>query len=280
MITSRCFPSLQRMNEMREEYFYVNYRDLDVDIPLEQSVQASLSHKAITLICLPANAFVFGASALGMFGSCLLASLKVSIYIATGEKLTFSTGFSCLSNNLLGSGCHFFRNIGEIGFEYFHRIFSAYQKLNLGCRENWSDFSDWKTLKPIQDLNRCRVALRERTFVSFFLHKVISVISIPANIGGIAASTLGMLVSVAFLLSKISLYVFIGIQIKHSTGFLKNFKIYCVSLEQLSKNIKELGKDFIFLLNGAARLFGMHGTIERVRNFVSNPVQQFSEILT
>jgi hypothetical protein len=282
-VEAPCFPVIQDINDFRELCFEINYDHPDIsnaEVPLPNAIAACIAHKVFSVICIPANLLGVAIATVGTLGSCVLAAMKISVYVFSGHRCTFSTGYNYFSAAARGSFYQIFKTVGENLFEYFYRFTSAFDAVV--CPRNREEIpAEWKTLPLVEDLNRVRTSLREgeREIGKWFLHKLISIINIPANIATSVISAIGISVGAALVTAKVATYIFIGIKIQHSTGFEYFFKSFSVANGQLLRNIGELGKDSIVLVGDVANLLGMQGALERASDFANNAFRRFSEAL-
>lgn len=242
--------------------------------PLIKSVFAELSHKIFSVITVPVNYLSFGIAFTGISCSCLLASIKISIYLFSGYKIKFPTAYSYFSNTLYGSIYHIFATLQEVSYEYYYRITTLYDKVLYNEGPN----SD--TFYLVQKLNDKRIKLHtERSFTNWTLHKLISIVNIPINIGSSIISFAGATLTAPLGITKIALYILLGLQIKGSTGFVF-FGSSCITgIEQTIQNISEICYDHVLLIRDMASFLNMHGAMERIQDFVNNAFARFVEAL-
>lgn len=278
-----CFPVIQDINDSRELCFDINYDHPDIlhaDVPLSNSIAACIGHKVLSIISIPANMIGITVASVGIMGSCLLAAAKISVFILSGQRWNVNTGYRYFSTAGKASFYQLFKTIGENLFEYYFRIISAFDAVVYPTDRN-NNVIEWKTLPPVDLLNRTRNSLRqgEGSVKKWILHKFISVINIPANVVSSVISTFGICLGAALVTSKVAIYLFLGLQIQTSTGLEYFFKSFAVANAELLKNIGELGKDSIMLAADIANLLGFHAVMERARDFASHAFRRFYEAL-
>jgi hypothetical protein len=145
--------------------------------------------------------------------------------------------------------------------------------------------NSWKTIPGVQGLNDLRASYRPenvnqgnpdtRDWLPQLAHKGISLLNIPANMGAMAVSTVGMALATAMITAKVALYVLTGIQVASSTGFKMNGRAFVVSTMEIAYNIGEIGKDSILAVGDVAVLLGMEDVLERAKEFSRNAFQIF-----
>lgn len=283
VVEDSCFPGIQDINDARKYCFNLNYDHPDIanaNIPIPNALAAYGAHKVLSLISVPANIIGISFAAFGALGSCFLAAIKISVFILSGQRWNMPTNFQYYKNAGKASFYQLFKIVGENLFEYYYRTMSAFDEV-IAPRNQESIVTEWKTLPLVEELNRTRNSLveGERTVKKWFLHKLISIINIPANVASSMISAFGICFGAALVTSKVAIYIFLGLRIQIPTGFEYFFKSFLISNTEILKNAGEIGSDAVLVGAKVASLIGMKDTFERAQDFIANLFRRFSEAL-
>lgn len=263
------FPIVNEINQYRVDCFNINYDNTSKNVDALSSVGGWFSHRVLTVLSLPANTAAVAIGITGMGASCLLAALKISVWIFSGHRCEFSTKFWYFADAASESFCHIFRNVYEVAFEYFYRLFNSSEVV---YPAEYGNNGPMKTLPGIEYLNNKRLELRneERSLSLWFKHKSFSIVCIPLNLGAVAVCGAGTVATAVLVIAKVALYVLTGIQIKYPTGcqYLTNATIH--SAYHIVRNIGEISLDSFLIVGDVANLLGMRGALDRARNFAAN----------
>lgn len=276
----RCLPGVRQINNFRVLCHKINYGYPNLDkikLPLTKSIVAGISHRIVTLISVPANIFAIGISLAGMLLSTAIATSKIAIEMIFTHKVRWPTTYSYFRDSTKASCSQIFKNICEIAFEHFYRISRVYEKIIIPL-ENTA-VTRWKTFPIVEELNQARLKLRDRARGPWIAHKVFSFVNIPFNVGAIGISAVGIVVTTAFLVAKVALYVFIAIQIKRSTRFVNFYRAFYISNSEIIKNVREIASDFLFFIRYLSKASGFQGALIRTRDFANNAFNRFYEAL-
>ncbi len=272
------FPIVNEINQYRVDCFNINYDNTSKNVDTLSSFAGWFSHRVLTVLSLPANTAAVAIGITGMGASCLLAALKISVWIFSGHQCGFSTKFWYFADAASESFCHIFRIVYEVAFEYFYRLFNSSEVV---YPVEYNNNAPMKTLPGIEYLNSKRVELRaeERSLSPWFKHKGLSAVCIPLNLGALAVCGAGAAVTSVLVIAKVALYVLTGIQIKYPTGCQYLANAAADSAYHIVRNIGEISLDSFLIVGDVANLLGMRGALERARNFAANAFNNFCRAL-
>jgi hypothetical protein len=252
------FPVVGDLNVYRYRAFQASH---DIEIaepkPMPEKIASWLGHKAVSVICIPANCLAVSLGIAGMtLTAATLGAAKVATFALTlgAIKPEFSIGFLWLGERSITSIIELLSNAGELiydtadlgyqGYKGVRWVLSALKldyistKLRQMCEivldrvavglENARN--DEKTflykdlfpspIKALDDATHEQSCLRDdQSMERWFAHKLLSVVNIPANAALFVASSIGGFLGVAALTTKVALFAITNIQIRLPIGY-------------------------------------------------------------
>lgn len=273
-------PVLTNINTFRETLFDISHGGGTPPAPMAIRTASWTLHKAVSVICLPANGV---ASAVGLTcmaaTCCTLGALKVSIYAATlgNVEPTFSIGFVWLGERTILSMYQVCKNLGELAYDAGDLCYQGYENLRyvltalkmghvmkyvkkalefIGERISKGvnvAINDEQSL-AVPNLQATQRALQEATarrsclnanqnWTMFFEHKMLSVINIPlqGSVAAFSAAACGC--ALVASIAKASLYALTNIHVSVPTGVSYFGRIALLSGLNTAQNCAELVAD-------------------------------------
>jgi hypothetical protein len=135
------FPVLEYLNEARSSVFNASH---DNQGPSLEKFASWMTHKALTVISLPANLAAVGLAGGGMVVAAgTLGVFKVAVFAATlgHKKLDIPTGFIWCAERGINAGAHFAINLGELIYDAGNAVYLGYRLIRwIGHKLNLDDF--------------------------------------------------------------------------------------------------------------------------------------------
>lgn len=255
------FPIIGALNVYRYAAFQVSHDFQEPSAtgpkPVAEKIVSWLGHKAISVICIPANSVAIGLGVIGMtLTASTLGALKVAVFAVTlgAVKPEFSIGFLWLGERTITSAVELLSNAGELAYDAGDLAYQGYKGVRWVLSALKLDYIS-TLLRQIADVVLDRIALgferaqRDETNLPFkdlfpspiraldtatyersclhddqsmqrwFEHKVLSVVNIPANTVLFAVSGIGYLVGLSAFVSKVALYAIANVCVPVPIGY-------------------------------------------------------------